>query len=157
MQDIKEYLSYDPKTGLFTWLKKSSGKTILGSTAGRINRLSGRIQIKYKKKIYSAHRLAWYFYYGDWPSLIDHKNQNPSDNKISNLRILSNSENCQNSSPPRKNNNCGYRGVSKARKGWKAQICTAYKVVHLGTFNTPEEAHQAYLKAKKIHHPSWVE
>jgi hypothetical protein len=160
MQNIKEYLSYDPETGIFTWIKKPKYSRIeIGFIAGYQTH-THHIRIKYNRKLYQAHRLAWFFTYGVVPEFnIDHINENPSDNRICNLRLDSNKENEQNVSTPQANNKSGYRGVcwaTKERK-WVASIKLKGKTTRIGRYDTPEEAHAAYLCAKRELHPFWVE
>jgi hypothetical protein len=149
MQDIKDYLSYDPITGLFTWVKTKLG-TPLGN-AGYISK-QGYERISYKGKKYLSHRLAWYFIYGCMPECnIDHKNEIKSDNRISNLRLDVNGDNPQNVSK--------FKGITynKRRGKWIAEITKHGSGKYLGQYNTPEEAHEAYLCAKRELHPFWVE
>jgi hypothetical protein len=160
MQDIKDYLSYDPITGLFTRIKSVPGNhgnsgSIAGWKDGK-----GYTSLRRKGKIYQAHRLAWWFVYGYFPDCaIDHINEDPSDNRICNLRLDTNKENPQNISKLRRTNTSGYIGVSwsSRNKKWMAQIKLDNKTIYLGLYNTPEEAHAAYLCAKREHHPFWVE
>jgi hypothetical protein len=84
----------------------------------------------------------------DEKPVVDHINGNQLDNRRSNLRPANYDEN-QHNQGVRTNNKSGYKGVSK-RKGsrkWQAFMSLAGKSVHLGSFNTPEEAHLAYCKA----------
>ena len=94
-----------------------------------------------------GHHFAWYMTYGDNVdfTLIDHKNQNPEDNRISNLRINTVKGNQQNRSVK------GYSLYKKTGK-YGARIKTNDKLIHLGIFNTQQEAHKAYLEGKKIYH-----
>lgn len=85
---------------------------------------------------YLAHRLAWYLYYLEWPSgQIDHINQDKKDNRICNLRVVSNKENHKNM-PIQKNNKSGIVGVHYAkRKGkWVAYIKVDGKRIHIGSY-----------------------
>ena len=161
MQDIKDYLSYDKGTGIFTWdVSPSTNNSIkAGSTAGCTDP-KGYIRIKYKGKIYPAHRLAWYFTNGVMPAFpLHHINQIPSDNRICNLRLDTNRANEQNVSRPQVNNTSGFLGVgwSKRDKKWRTQIWANGKSIYLGQYNTPEEARDVYLCAKRKYHPFWVE
>jgi len=159
MQDIKEYLSYDQVTGVFTWLKPTFRKGMLGNTAGTKS-LFGYTLIGYKGKIYRAHRLAWWFIYNEMPNAsVDHINGIKSDNRISNLRLATPKQNAHNINNPQQNNTSGYRGVywNKKDKRWVALIKTNNKLKYLGGYITPEEAHNAYLCAKKELHPFWVD
>ena len=79
---------------------------------------------------------------------VDHMDGNRHNNNLSNLRWVSNSENMQN-----KKTTKGYCW-HKASKKWQAHIRIDNKLIHLGLYYTEEEARQAYLKAKKIYHPS---
>jgi hypothetical protein len=158
MQDIKEYLSYDPLTGLFTRLKTSGG-SIAGTIVG-YKRIDNYILIGHKNRKYLAHRLAWWFVYGEMPDCaIDHINEDPSDNRICNLRLDVNRENYHNITSPQKNNTSGFRGVSwhKLMHKWRSRIRVKNKEYIIGYYDTPELAHAAYLCAKRELHPFWVE
>jgi len=158
MNNIKEYLSYNPETGLFTWLlNQCNNKIKAGDIAGCATK-RGYIFITATKKQYLAHRLAWYFYYLKWPERgLDHINGIKNDNRIANLRLATHSENKQNVSYAQKNNKCNVRGIHFYQGRWRADINIKGINTYLGRFNTPEEAHQAYLTAKRLHHPFWVE
>jgi len=82
---------------------------------------------------------------------VDHINRNGLDNRRENLRLATSSENSHNS---RKHvdNTSGFKGVTRDNNKWKAQICVNRKVIHLGNFNTPEEAHAAYVEAALKYH-----
>lgn len=81
---------------------------------------------------------------------VDHINNNPLDNRRSNLRLATPSQNLGNR-VRNKNNTSGYKGVTwnKQTHRWKAAIQAQGKARHLGYFSTPEEAHEAYCKAAK--------
>ena len=109
-----------------------------------------------RKRIYiSMHRLIMgkYYYEEIQGKLIDHDNRNGLDNRKSNLRISTTSQNGMNAKK-RSDNTSGYKGVhwNKARKKWRAEIRINTKKTHLGLFDTPEEGHVAYCEAAKIHH-----
>ena len=159
MKNIKEYLSYNPDTGIFIWIKKPSKKMKVGSVAGTKHH-KGYIHVGYKGKIYQAHQLAWFFMYGEIPLYeIDHIDKFKDNNRIENLRLDINRENEQNNSKPRIDNTSGFRGVHwcERDKKWVAQIKINGKKIHLGSYDKPEEAHAAYLSAKKELHPFWIE
>lgn len=154
LAEMKEYLSYDPETGHFTWIKKRKAQSVAGDLAGSLEK-SGYIRIGFKGDVYNAHRLAWLFYYGIMPKdLIDHKNGNRSDNWITNLRECSNKENQQNQQKAQIDNKTGMLGVcwDSYNNRYKAAIKVDGKIRNLGNFNTPEEAHKKYLEEKrKVH------
>lgn len=149
---LHELFFYDPETGIFT-RKKRAGHMPAGSMAGCID--EGYIRISIDKKMFRAHRLAWLYVYGHFPSgVIDHIDGNTSNNQIRNLRDVNNSVNAQNLKRAMKtNNSTGMLGVSKRKNGtFLAQIFANGKTKYLGVFKSPHEAHQAYLNAKRAIH-----
>ena len=151
---LKELLDYDEITGVFTWKAKSSSKTIVGSVAGHL-RKDGYRDIGVDGRLYLAHRLAWFYMHGVWPKdKLDHKDTIGIDNWLDNLREVNHSENMMNQRAPHINNKCGFLGVcyNKALSKFKSHIRVNGKLKHLGYFTTPEEAHQAYLTAKRELH-----
>ena len=85
-------LRYDPGTGHFHYV---TPRKLAGKRAGTINH-KGYVIIGHARRKYMAHRLAWYFVHGEQPEIIDHINHNPSDNRIANLRNVTNAENLLN-------------------------------------------------------------
>jgi len=151
-EQLRKLLHYNPATGVFTWRTSGFGMK-RGNVAGKewnyakSNLFYWRIGII--KKRYYAHRLAWLYVYGVWPSYeIDHIDGNGLNNCINNLREAKRHENMQN--VIFKTNKSGYIGVSwsKIAKKWQAQISNKLKRHHLGYYDTPEAAHAAYLAAK---------
>lgn len=149
----RELLTYDPETGDFYWRQTMGHRGKAGKIAGAVR--GGYRIIGVEKLTYAAHRLAWLITFGSWPMAeIDHINGDPGDNRIANLRDVSRAENLQNQRVAQRRNKCGLLGVSfhKAREKWRAQIAINGKSQHLGYFDTPEEAHQAYvLKKRELH------
>jgi len=103
-------------------------------------------------KPYLAHRIVWLMQTGEWPDVIDHINHVRTDNSWANLRDVAVHDNHYNKSI-NTNNTSGYLGVSymKALKKYRAYVTVDRKSIHLGLFNTPEEAHQARLAANDKH------
>jgi len=152
-QELRNILSYDSATGLFTWLV-SRGRAVAGDQAGSPNS-RGYIHIKIFKVLYKAHRLAWLYMYGTWPLHdIDHINRIKTDNRICNLRLATRSMNTQNT-PNRSSNTSGQKGVCwlKRNKKWVAKITVNYSIRYLGVFNDFNEAVAARKKAEKQFHP----
>lgn len=154
---LREVLSYDPVTGDFTWLKKR-GRKAAGQIAGSVRR-DGYLNIRIDKQRFFAHRLAWFFQYGKWPEgVIDHINRGPLDNRIANLRDVTQQANMHNqgNAPQAHNKRTGLRGVRFHRrctlKPFQAAIKVGGRVKSLGYFANPEEAHAAYLTAKAVLH-----
>jgi hypothetical protein len=152
LHELKEYLQYAPETGEFKWLKARAKRNKVGEVAGYCNG-RGRWEIGIDGESYLAHRLAWYFVYGEWPDKqIDNIDGDIVNNAISNLRLATNSENKQNIKKAQKNNKSGFLGVFYSRGRYVAQIALDGVQKYLGSFDTPEEAHKKYLEVKrKIH------
>jgi len=118
---LKEMLSYDPETGVFTWLQGTS-RSPTGSVAGGVSE-QGYRRIRIFGKKYRAHRLAWLYMTGEWPTVVDHKNGIRDDNRWVNLRKASVTDNTRNTGiTPR--NTSGVKGVSwhKRTSGWEAGV-----------------------------------
>lgn len=140
---LMELLRYELETGLFTWI--TDRRCIrAGSTAGTVNN-NGYIAIKIDGVLYTGHRLAWLWVYGEFPDAeIDHINRDRSDNKISNLRPATSAQNKVNRGKnPR--NTSGITGVSfsSARGKFVAQISHGAKNRNLGRFETLADAIRA--------------
>jgi hypothetical protein len=155
---LKELLHYDTETGIFTNLTQR-GKVKKGTVSGT-KYSNGYIYIEIDRKRYRAHRLAWFYVYGEFPTnQIDHINEIKDDNRIVNLRLATNQENQHNVSSLQLNNTSGFAGVfwRKDRKKWKAIIYLNSRQKHLGHFDTAEEAYESYLAAKRELHKFWKE
>jgi hypothetical protein len=100
-------------------------------------------------RIVAMHRVILGLEHGD-PRWGDHRSTDKSDNRRSNLRVCTPAQNCQNQGI-RKNNTSGFKGVQwmKAKKKWQAKICVNRVQKHLGLFETPEAAHEAYCIAAR--------
>lgn len=154
-QRLREALHYNPETGVFTRLICTSRRSAVGAIAGTLSR--GYCSIGIDGNNYRAHRLAWLYMTGSWPSdQIDHINGVRDDNRWINLRDVSGSTNLQNRRHAQRNNACGLLGVSPYRKVWRATIRVGKKMLHIGTFRTPELAHAAYLAVKRQRHAGCV-
>ena len=150
---LRELLDYDPDTGRFTWRIAPRGHRA-GSIAGCLDSY-GYVVIRIDGANRKAHRLAWQHTYGTLPDgQIDHINCDRADNRIANLRVVTAQENQHNQRDARRGNQAGLLGVSPKRGRWRSQIKVDGKKLHLGMFDTPEEAHAAYLEAKRKHHPT---
>ena len=148
LEHLREILSYEPSTGLFHWLQRTSRNTRAGQQAGCFDP-AGYALIRIGGRNYLGHRLAWFYVHGRWPTAqIDHVNLVKSDNRLSNLREATASQNSGNKRALR-NNKCGLKGVrfDPNRKKWRATLYTQGKPRHLGMFLTKEDAHHAYWRA----------
>jgi hypothetical protein len=145
---LRTLLRYSPETGEFYWLVTNSARRPAGSLAGDL-KPSGYVLIGIDGFRYRAHRLAWLYMTGEWPAdQVDHKDNVRSHNWWSNLRIADNAKNQANSRRP-KNNTSGFKGVywSTQREKWAAKINPDRRQVHLGFYDDPRLAHEAYKRA----------
>jgi hypothetical protein len=144
IERLKELLTYDPLTGNFIWLINHGKRALKNKIAGSLSNF-GYIIIAIDGKRYSANRLAWFYMTGKWPKeLIDHKDTNRSNNKWNNLREATLVENQRNRNVTNKSKS-QMKGAYLVNGKYKAYIC-------LGTFDTKEEAAEAYKKASIIFH-----
>jgi hypothetical protein len=146
---LKQLLHYCSLTGVFTW-KTDAGRIKKGSIAGATDAYGYQV-IRLDKVLYKAHRLAWLYSYGTWPSKnIDHKNRVKNDNRLTNLRDVGQSANTFNSGV-RKNNTSGVTGVNwlPDKSKWEARIRVNYRIVHLGKFNSKDDAVAARKNAEQ--------
>lgn len=155
-EEIRERLEYFPDTGEFVW-RHRLGNTheakcwnpkFAGKSAGTIDRRGYR-RIKIHGTYYAGHRLAWVWMTGEWPPEdVDHANCDKSDNRFSNLRLATRSQNCANVSK-KSHNKSGLKGAcySKTQCAYHAQIKKDGKIYHLGWHETAEAAHAAYKAA----------
>lgn len=146
---IDDNLVYNPLTG---YIKNYYTNSTIG-WQGKHDYWYVNIKIgdgfREKRNVKASH-VAWYLSYGYWPNkTIDHKDQNRLNDKLDNLRLLSEREQQWN----RSNKSKYYPGVSliKSTKRFQTTIQIGRKSINLGTFDTPEEARDAYLlKLKEI-------
>lgn len=158
--ELRRFLRYDPDTGNFVWLV-NRGAAKIGHKAGSITSC-GYVSISLNGYFYGAHRLAVLYMRGRFPEKgieVDHINCIKSDNRWSNLREVTASQNQHNRRKAHKQSTTGFLGVSRPNKEGRYRACIRLhgKTIHLGTHDTPELAHEAYMKAKAhLHHPVTV-
>lgn len=152
---LRSLLKYDAETGVFVWLVSTNGRIKVGDIAGSFNN-KGYVAIGCDGKERKAHRLAWLWTHGAWPSeQIDHIDGNKANNRLANLREVTNTENQQNRRRARRDNkSTGLIGAKLHRKTGKymASIDVNKQRLYLGLHDTAELAHEAYVKAKREHH-----
>lgn len=143
-QRLKELFNYDPLSGKLT--------SKYGNVCGESSKSGYYISVNVEGKTYKAHRLAWLYMYGEFPNgLIDHKNEDKTDNRISNLRIASDSTNQHNRFKSKEHKLLG-AFFHKPSGKWRASIMVNKQRINLGTFSTEIEAHNTYMEAKRIYH-----
>jgi hypothetical protein len=149
-QEIRAVFNYAPDTGLLFW-NIDSVKIKKGAIAGGL--ANGYIQIKYKQKKYFAHRLIWCHVHGEWPKqFIDHIDGNKSNNRIENLRDVSNTINQHNHHSLRPDNRTGVRGVlfRKRDSAYIVQIRVFGKNKYVGYYKNLADAINARAQAELL-------
>lgn len=139
---LKELFHYCPATGLITRIASiNNHKAQAGDVAGWIT-TNGYLCLRIEYKAHSCHRLAWLYMTGEWPSEdIDHINRIRTDNRWSNLREASRSENLRNMSMSRKNTS-GFTGVhwDKVNLKWRAVLRVEGRTICLGRHKSKSDA-----------------
>ena len=152
---LRSLVSYDPESGALTWkpradakcgwTERSAGKPAFGLDYGHQGYLAGKLG---KHKLY-AHRVIWAMVHGAWPEYVDHIDRDKKNNRLANLRAVTNQENSRNASA-NKSNTSGVKGVHWHDAGgcWTARIMVDYKSIHLGSFEDKDEAIRARRQAE---------
>lgn len=160
--ELSELVSYDALTGIMAWKPRplkycgtpkkqdAMNKRILGKMAFNSKHAQGYLHGSVCGEHILAHRAAWALHYGEWPDgLIDHINGDRTDNRIENLRCVCDTGNAKNSSL-RSDNTSGSVGIYwiERTKRWRARIYVNGAPVHLGYFETKDDAIAARKKAE---------
>lgn len=153
-EKLKTLVTYHPRTGKFFW-RVNNPRVRVGQQTGQALDRWGYNVICIDRKKYKAHRLAWLYVYGSFPTKdLDHINRIKTDNRISNLREVTAVENARNKGVSVKNKS-GYVGVSwkKSHNRWCAQSAVDGVVKHLGLFDNIHDAVKAretYMSEKLL-------
>ena len=153
---LREILLYDPDTGEFS--RRISTAAHRGKIGDPVGTLSdqGYLMISVKSKQYRAHRLAFLYMTGEWPSAqVDHVNGIRIDNRWANLRDVPQPINQQNRRHPNRNSSTGVLGVSWISREQKygVRIWVGGKYKSFGQFDDLEKAKAVYLQKKRSLHP----
>lgn len=141
---------FDYKDGVLYWKTKINKNIKVGKAAGSKNSAGYFHTWVYDKK-YLNHRLIFMMFNNYLPACLDHIDGNPLNNKIDNLRPATFSQNQYNKKTP-KHNKSGFKGVYKYKDTWRARLTVDKKLIHIGYFNTLEEAASAVKKARQHLH-----
>lgn len=149
---LRELLNYDPETGVFTWrADRRYGRTKAGDVAGCLCKTRGYIHIRLDGRLYYGHRLAWLYVHGVWPAgRLDHRDTDGDNNRLTNLRPATQSQNRGNSRRSRRNAS-GVKGVylDKRTGRWVAEVQVGGRRRYLGSFALKADAGDAYCEAAK--------
>jgi hypothetical protein len=137
--------SWEMREGVLVWKRNANGGKKIGDPVGLTTLKSGHTNcfLTHNGKLigYSVGQVAWFLYTGQWADgEIDHKDCNPQNNVFKNLRLADRSEQCRNRVAGRKGR--VNKGVYKRDYGnkWSAQIWVNKRCIHLGTFDSEDEA-----------------
>lgn len=155
-EKVREYLQYNPETGIFLRIKKRKGGVRVGDRAGAVMNTGYRL-IRLDGVQILEHRLAFLLMTGAIPEEIDHKNGNPADNRWTNLRSVRRSQNMWNAAVSKRNSS-GRKGVSRHTQngGWVARILVDGQTKHLGCFRQFSDAVRAGEQAEAKYHGEFV-
>jgi len=146
---LKQMLAYNPDTGVLTWATSPKYDIAVGSKAGCYRKIDGYECVRLDGKLYLAHRIAWFYVHGAWPSHeLDHVNGKRTDNHMANLRLATRVQNSGNTRP-HKDSETGFKGVSIYKRSGKFRARLRNKTI--GYFDTPEQAHAAYMAVAQKH------
>lgn len=144
---LSERLEYNPSTGTLKW-KYPYIKQRKFPQAGHASS-NGYLRVVFSGQEYRAHRIAWCLATGEWPKeQIDHINGNKTDNRLINLREVSNRQNQHNQKKHRSGTHPGVRYCFSS-KAWTVKISKG-KAYYLGQFKKKEDAVALHRKAMAI-------
>lgn len=154
-ESLLKQVAYDPVTSTFTWTARKPG--VVKGKFGWLGN-EGYPMVKINGETHSVHCLVWLVETGEYPDLeVDHINGIRHDNRFSNLRLLTKSDNIRNQRKAQKRNkSTGVLGVSYniKRNKFSAQITVDSRKIWLGRYDTLAEAQKVYVEAKRKYHPS---
>lgn len=156
--NLLERVIYNPATGIFSWIKIPSNRRSKPNIIGSDD-MYGYKTVRLDGISYKLHRLAWFYFYKTWPlGDIDHINGCRSDNRIENLRDVTRKINLENRTVLTNNKSTGFYGAyyDKRKNKFYACISQNNKKIHLGFFDSAEDANKAYIEAKKRMHIGYI-
>lgn len=168
-EELRQLLRYDPHTGKLFWLPRSremfesdricrSWNTQFAGKEALTSHARGYCRGEVLRHCLAAHRVIWAIVHGAWPAgEIDHINNNPSDNRLANLRHVTRSQNQMNARK-HKDGTTGFKGVTyrKDTGSFMARIWVRNECRHLGSYPTAEAAYAAYYDAAQVLHGSYA-
>ena len=152
-QDVRKMFNYDQNLGVMSRKIKTGRNTHAGQQVGSDD-MHGYKTVRIGTTSFKLHRLCWFYAHGHWPvGDIDHLNGDRSDSRLSNLRDVPRGVNLQNQRvATSQNKSTGVLGVYPSNKRFTAALSVDGKKKSLGTFDTVDLAHAAYLNAKREFH-----
>lgn len=154
-QRARELFTYDSETGCLCWAVDKGQRARVGKQL-KPSPKDEYIRVRVDGILMKAHRIAWTIAQGDIPDglSVDHINGDRFDNRLCNLRLVNHKTNMQNRTRARKNSATGVMGIRQLPSGrFEARLGIGRTLKYLGSFDTAEDAHNAYLIAKRLNHP----
>ena len=165
IEDLRQLISYNPEAGILNWLPRPlqfckcerEQKRWNSRCANKVTKVTkdklGYLRFKLFDVVYKAHRVCWALHYGAWLDqnlFIDHINNDPSDNRISNLRAVTMAQNNMNQRKLKKQTS-SLKGVFWSNKdmAWRSRLIHDGKAYELGLFLDEQLAHQSYCNLAK--------
>lgn len=134
IDELRQLLRYDAGTGKLFWREGLKNNSYAGREAFTALSEDGRRIGSINRKMFKAHRVCFALAHGRWPrGMVDHVDGDPSNNRLSNLREATHSQNNANRKP-KPGSASRYLGVSFDKRGrrWKGQVYKDNK-----NYNTP--------------------
>lgn len=151
VQRLRELFSVSESGELIR--RMDAGPSKRGAVAGWMS-VKGYVHVSVDNTTQHAHRVVFAVVHGRWPVLdIDHIDGNGRNNSPANLREVTRTVNIQNQRKASAGNSSGLMGASRCKGKYRAVIVVDGRPKCVGTFRTPDEAHVAYVRAKRIFHP----
>lgn len=150
IEDVRNAFDYDAKNGVLT-RRVAGGHLKVGDVVATCQDRDGYPVLNFRGKQFRAHRLAWFHYYGVWPSQLDHKNRDKKNFRIENLREATYAQNHANRIVM-KTSRTGIKGVSKQGDRFRVRIRKNGEIINIGSYETAAEAIAAYGAALKVIH-----
>lgn len=153
-QQLTELFEY--KDGILYWKKPTGNRIKRGDKVGSVNS-AGYLIAKVLGKSYLVHRLIYQYHHNELPLIVDHKDNNPLNNAIDNLRGANHAENRQNAKI-RKDNKSGTKGVSfdKTHGVWQVQVNSNKKAIKIGYYKDLELAELVAVMAREKYHKKFA-
>lgn len=150
-------ISYESETGNFFWNVNSGSRAKIGQKLGSYD-MYGYLTVRINKKSYKLHRLAWFYVHKIWPENdVDHINGIRNDNRLCNLRCASRKTNLENRTCKSESETGLYGAYYDKRKRKYYSAISHHNIkIHLGMFESAQEAHNAYIDAKQKLHAGYI-
>jgi hypothetical protein len=148
--ELHHHFDYDVDQGLLIWKKPTSQRVKVGEAFGAIG-TTGYRRGRLNGTSHQHSHLVWIYHNGPFEQgfVIDHVDKNQGNDRISNLRPATRTQNTFNAGAHR-DNKLGLKGVYEHKPGvYRSSVMINGRVKRLGCFKSPMEAHLTYLEAAK--------